>query len=247
MRSTAPCRRARSRSFVATRRRGSEVVAAQGGRLHRARRSRPAVTAYVAQRTDQRRHFRRSRVWSRDIANQVNRLWLDRQDAGRGESATSRNDMYLALGGDPLPDEGQGEPIFKRDEIAALNAYKSSLDNATKFIPTWVKIAVAIALGLGTMVGWKRIVVTVGEKIGKTPSDLCAGRLRRAGRGGDHRRCRRVRPAGFDHARPVVGRRRHHGGERIRAADGDGAQHRTGLGADAAGGELGFIGLSIDG
>src|SRR6202012_5760377 len=37
-----------------------------------------------------------------------------------------------------------------------------------KFIPTWVKIVVAIALGLGTMVGWKRIVVTVGEKIGKT-------------------------------------------------------------------------------
>src|SRR5581483_8348787 len=35
------------------------------------------------------------------------------------------------------------------------------------FIPTWVKVSVAIALGLGTMVGWKRIVVTVGEKIGK--------------------------------------------------------------------------------
>ena len=31
-----------------------------------------------------------------------------------------------------------------------------------------MKIAVAIALGLGTMIGWKRIVVTVGEKIGKT-------------------------------------------------------------------------------
>jgi hypothetical protein len=45
--------------------------------------------------------------------------------------------------------------------------YKKQLDNATKFIPTWVKVAVAIALGLGTMVGWKRIVVTVGEKIGK--------------------------------------------------------------------------------
>ena len=39
---------------------------------------------------------------------------------------------------------------------------------ATKFIPNWVKVAVAIALGLGTMIGWKRIVVTVGEKIGKT-------------------------------------------------------------------------------
>ena len=53
-------------------------------------------------------------------------------------------------------------------DVATLNAYKGSLDSATKFIPGWVKIAVAIALGLGTMVGWKRIVITVGEKIGKT-------------------------------------------------------------------------------
>ena len=44
---------------------------------------------------------------------------------------------------------------------------KKHVDKATKFIPTWVKVAVALALGLGTMVGWKRIVVTVGEKIGK--------------------------------------------------------------------------------
>ena len=38
----------------------------------------------------------------------------------------------------------------------------------TKYIPLWVKIMVACALGFGTMVGWKRIVVTVGEKIGKS-------------------------------------------------------------------------------
>jgi len=49
-----------------------------------------------------------------------------------------------------------------------LKAFKKQIDDATKFIPLWVKVAVAIALGLGTMVGWKRIVVTVGEKIGKT-------------------------------------------------------------------------------
>src|SRR5262249_7072533 len=53
-------------------------------------------------------------------------------------------------------------------EQAAMDRYKKGIDNATKFIPTWVKVAVAIALGLGTMVGWKRIVVTVGEKIGKS-------------------------------------------------------------------------------
>jgi PiT family inorganic phosphate transporter len=44
---------------------------------------------------------------------------------------------------------------------------KKQLDKVTKFIPAWVKFAVALALGLGTMIGWKRIVVTVGEKIGK--------------------------------------------------------------------------------
>jgi inorganic phosphate transporter, PiT family len=62
------------------------------------------------------------------------------------------------------------ENDLTKEQVAVLNAYKSSLDTATRFIPTWVKIAVAvaIALGLGTMVGWKRIVVTVGEKIGKT-------------------------------------------------------------------------------
>ncbi len=45
--------------------------------------------------------------------------------------------------------------------------YQKSLKQLTNFIPLWVKIAVSLALGLGTMIGWKRIVVTVGEKIGK--------------------------------------------------------------------------------
>jgi PiT family inorganic phosphate transporter len=58
-------------------------------------------------------------------------------------------------------------PAFNTEETTALNSYKSKVDNATKFIPSWVKVAVALALGLGTMVGWKRVVVTVGERIGK--------------------------------------------------------------------------------
>jgi inorganic phosphate transporter, PiT family len=49
-----------------------------------------------------------------------------------------------------------------------LAAYQKELDGTTKFIPLWVKFAVALCLGVGTMIGWKRIVVTVGEKIGKS-------------------------------------------------------------------------------
>jgi inorganic phosphate transporter, PiT family len=59
-------------------------------------------------------------------------------------------------------------PGFSEDDLGKLKSLRSSLDSGTKFIPTWVKVSVALALGLGTMVGWKRIVVTVGEKIGKT-------------------------------------------------------------------------------
>jgi PiT family inorganic phosphate transporter len=59
------------------------------------------------------------------------------------------------------------EAGLKHEEVATLTTYKKQLDLSTKFIPTWVKIVVALALGLGTMIGWKRIVVTVGERIGK--------------------------------------------------------------------------------
>jgi PiT family inorganic phosphate transporter len=79
----------------------------------------------------------------------------------------TRNDMYLASEAIRFLMKDKENDLSK-EQVASLNAYKGSLDAATKFIPDWVKIAVAIALGLGTMVGWKRIVVTVGEKIGKT-------------------------------------------------------------------------------
>jgi len=78
-----------------------------------------------------------------------------------------RNDMYLASEAIRLMQKA-GEPKFDAATAKNLAEFRKSLDGATKFIPLWVKVAVAIALGLGTMIGWKRIVVTVGEKIGKT-------------------------------------------------------------------------------
>lgn len=77
-----------------------------------------------------------------------------------------RNDMYLASEALRLIQKS-GTPAIDAADAAVLKNYKGHLDKATRFIPLWVKVAVALALGLGTMVGWKRIVVTVGEKIGK--------------------------------------------------------------------------------
>src|SRR5476649_1477 len=78
-----------------------------------------------------------------------------------------RNNMYVASEALRLMEKSR-QPAFTADDAAVLKNFKGQLDHSTKFIPTWVKVAVAVALGLGTMVGWKRIVVTVGERIGKT-------------------------------------------------------------------------------
>jgi len=79
----------------------------------------------------------------------------------------ARNDMYLVS--EAFRHILKQNPAgFTGDEQKVIKTYRSGLDHATKFIPTWVKVAVALALGLGTMVGWKRIVVTVGERIGKS-------------------------------------------------------------------------------
>jgi PiT family inorganic phosphate transporter len=76
-----------------------------------------------------------------------------------------RSDLYLTSEslGKLLKQKKLDDPA----EQTAVKSLKSNMDKVTKFIPVWVKVAVAVALGLGTMIGWKRIVVTVGEKIGK--------------------------------------------------------------------------------
>jgi inorganic phosphate transporter, PiT family len=76
-----------------------------------------------------------------------------------------RSDLYLTS--EALGKLIKQKKIEDATELKSVADLKKHMDKVTKFIPTWVKVAVAVALGLGTMIGWKRIVVTVGEKIGK--------------------------------------------------------------------------------
>jgi PiT family inorganic phosphate transporter len=86
-------------------------------------------------------------------------------DLSPDQRSLTRRDAFLLAGTvGKLDKSGQ---LPEGDEARPLLALAGDLKKVTSFIPTWVKFAVAIALGLGTTVGWKRIVVTVGEKIGK--------------------------------------------------------------------------------
>jgi phosphate/sulfate permease len=69
----------------------------------------------------------------------------------------------------------EGNLSLAEKDIETVNANITVFKSATDFAPNWVKIVISIALGLGTMVGWKRIVETVGSKIGKQSMSYAQG------------------------------------------------------------------------
>src|SRR6202167_5162159 len=101
-----------------------------------------------------------------DIGTETS-LYKELRNVPNSRVRNFRNDMYLVSETLRLMKK-TGQPTISDPDNAVLANYKKHVDYSTRFIPTWVKVAVAMALGLGTMVGWKRIVITVGEKIGKS-------------------------------------------------------------------------------
>ena len=55
-----------------------------------------------------------------------------------------------------------------KSSVQALVQSATSLRRYTDYAPLWVIFLIALSLGIGTMIGWERIVITIGEKIGKT-------------------------------------------------------------------------------
>jgi inorganic phosphate transporter, PiT family len=124
------------------------------------------VTAYVRTRNFTPNTMLALRSMVSDIGNET-ALYKELKNIPNDRLRNFRNDMYLISESIRLMQKS-GKPQFAAEDVAILANYKKHIDHATRFIPLWVKVAVALSLGLGTMVGWKRIVVTVGEKIGKS-------------------------------------------------------------------------------
>ncbi len=153
-------------AFIAAAQNASKVVAAHGAGYNVIGDPRPVVTDYIHAHKISEGTYPSLAVLVKEISDQV-------KDYGSvaktplDKVQNVRNDMYLtseALRVLAKDKESELTDVEKKE----ISEFKKELDLSTKFIPIWVKICVAIALGLGTMVGWKRIVVTVGEKIGKT-------------------------------------------------------------------------------
>ncbi|MES2512640.1 MAG: inorganic phosphate transporter [Bacteroidota bacterium] len=95
-----------------------------------------------------------------------------------GVGATERFDLRK----DIVKVTKSAEKLLKSENVAIskadAKALKTEIDAAKKlveFAPSWVIIMISICLGLGTMIGWKRIVKTIGEKIGKQHMSYAQG------------------------------------------------------------------------
>jgi inorganic phosphate transporter, PiT family len=152
-------------TFVRNSEAASKVVEAKAAGYDVLGDPRPAVTNYVTSQQIDEGTYPSLAALIRDIANQVER-YGSLAKIPAAQVGNTRNDMYLASEAIRFLLKDKANDLSQQ-EVAVLVAYRKSLDNATKFIPDWVKVSVALALGLGTMIGWKRIVVTVGERIGK--------------------------------------------------------------------------------
>ncbi|MFZ5793587.1 MAG: inorganic phosphate transporter [Sphingomonas sp.] len=125
--------------------------------------------ALQARHADTPQVFAAADALSRDLGHRIGAYGsLDKVPAAA--TPNLRNDMYLVLDSARLAtkDKEASAKIFSAAELTAIKAYQTNLEKGTRYIPVWVKVIVALALGLGTMVGWRRIVITVGEKIGKS-------------------------------------------------------------------------------
>jgi len=65
--------------------------------------------------------------------------------------------------------QGPRQKSLSSDQRQVLRSNLEKMRDNTEYAPRWVILMVSLSRGLGTMIGWKRVVVTIGEKIGKTP------------------------------------------------------------------------------
>jgi PiT family inorganic phosphate transporter len=164
--------------FIATSKAASAVIERKAAGYNVLGNPRPAVTNYVAQHQINEGTFPSLAVLVRDISDQVTKYGSLAKFPADAVGNT-RNDMYLASEAIRFLMKDK-ESELNSEEIVTLNAYKGSLDNATKFIPTWVKIAVAIALGLGSHDWLEAHRRHRGREDWQDAFDLCPGRMRGA-------------------------------------------------------------------
>ncbi|PLZ04227.1 anion permease [Burkholderia sp. WAC0059] len=156
---------AETQTFIAVSQRAAQTLGKYTGGVAPPANARAEIERYIDTRTLTPATLPALQQLSLQLGDQVSRVHTI-ADVPMSNVDNVRNNMYVTSEAIQLLEKST-QPALAPADRGAIENFRQQIDHATKFIPTWVKVAVALALGLGTMVGWKRIVVTVGEKIGK--------------------------------------------------------------------------------
>jgi len=129
---------------------GDRIAASSGGAVQ------PFVSAEAAsERVVQKTTLEKAMQYNSDVQ-------------GLLSSGLETSESRVALRSKVFQLESQLKKLEKADpSLASLKAERKKLFTMVEYAPSWVIFMVALALGVGTLIGWKRIVVTIGEKIGK--------------------------------------------------------------------------------
>jgi PiT family inorganic phosphate transporter len=109
----------------------------------------------------------------RDIAIQNGKLLIDRlnntkslSDIPHPERSQVRDAIYRVNA--ELKAATENREINAADKAKAMQL-RSAIHGMVEYAPDWVRLLSATCLGIGTMVGYQRIVRTIGERIGNKP------------------------------------------------------------------------------
>ncbi len=181
------------------------------------------MTAYIRTKEFNANTMLALRELVNDIGTEM-AIYKDLEERAAGQRRNFRNDMYVVSEAIRLMQEVRQADVLRRRMRPSSTNYKKHIDHATKFIPLWVKVAVAMALGLGHHGRMEAHRGDGRRKNRQGPSDLRAGRGGRNHRHGHDRRGGLLRFARQYHARAFVGHRRNHGRQSLRSAMGHGTQ-----------------------
>jgi inorganic phosphate transporter, PiT family len=104
-------------------------------------------------------------------------LELGTRSPAAQQRATVRDDVYEVISQLKHVEEAKG--VSKEEQKQAKDLTKK-LGNSVEYAPWWVRVLSALCLGVGTMIGYKRIVKTLGERLGKlhmTPAQGAAAEV----------------------------------------------------------------------
>ena len=200
--------------------------------------ARDEVTDYIRTRNFTPNTMLALRELVTDIGNEM-ALFKELRNVPPDRVRNFRNDMYIVSEALRFMKK-TGQPQFSAADDAMLANYKKHLDASTRFIPGWVKVAVAMALGSGDH-GWlEEDCGHGGRKNRQGPFDLRARRGRGDYGNVHYRGCGLVRLAGEHDSCSFLGCCRNHVRESLWPAVGDSAKSRAGVGSDASRGNASF-------